>query len=69
VAPGYIATELNAEFRARDATQRWIKQRIPAGRAGTPVEIGKLVAMLFTSNISYLTGETIYVDGGLGMNH
>jgi NAD(P)-dependent dehydrogenase (short-subunit alcohol dehydrogenase family) len=69
VAPGYIATELNAEFRARDATRRWIKQRIPAGRAGTPIEIGRLVAMLFTANVSYLTGETIYVDGGLGMNH
>jgi hypothetical protein len=25
--------------------------------------------MLFTSDVSYLTGETIYVDGGLGMNH
>jgi NAD(P)-dependent dehydrogenase (short-subunit alcohol dehydrogenase family) len=68
VAPGYIASELNAKFRARDATQRWIEQRIPVGRAGTPAEIGRLVAMLFTSHISYLTGETIYVDGGLGMN-
>lgn len=69
LAPGYIATELNAKFRARDATQRWIKQRIPVGRAGSAQEIGRLVAMLFGSEISYLTGETIYVDGGLGMNH
>jgi NAD(P)-dependent dehydrogenase (short-subunit alcohol dehydrogenase family) len=68
VAPGYIATELNAKFRAGDATQRWIKQRIPLGRAGNPEEIGKLVAMLFSSKIGYLTGETIYVDGGLGMS-
>lgn len=69
VAPGYIATDLNAKFRAREATQRWIQQRIPVGRAGTPAEIGRLVAMLFTSDVAYLTGETIYVDGGLGMNH
>jgi NAD(P)-dependent dehydrogenase (short-subunit alcohol dehydrogenase family) len=69
VAPGYIATELNAKFRARDATQRWIKQRIPVGRAGTPEEIGRLVAMLFGSEIPYLTGETIYVDGAAAIGH
>jgi NAD(P)-dependent dehydrogenase (short-subunit alcohol dehydrogenase family) len=67
-APGYIATELNAKFRARAVTQRWIEQRIPLGRAGRPEEIGRLVANLFTSEISYLTGETIYVDGALGIN-
>jgi NAD(P)-dependent dehydrogenase (short-subunit alcohol dehydrogenase family) len=68
VAPGYIGTELNAKFRAREATQRWIKQRIPVGRAGTPEEIARLVAMLFSSEIPYLTGETIYVDGASGMS-
>ena len=69
VAPGYVATELNAKFRAREATQRWIEQRIPVGRAGNPAEIGRLVATLFTSPIAYLTGETIYIDGALGMSH
>ncbi len=69
LAPGYIATELNAKFRAHEGTQRWIKQRIPLGRAGSAQEIGKLVAMLFVSEISYLTGETIYVDAALGINH
>src|SRR5262245_28043416 len=58
VAPGYIATELNAKFRAREATEGWIKRTIPVGRAGQPEEIGKLVAMLFSSEIAYLTGET-----------
>jgi NAD(P)-dependent dehydrogenase (short-subunit alcohol dehydrogenase family) len=69
VAPGYVATELNAKFRAREATQRWIEQRIPVGRAGNPAEIGRLVATLFTSPIAYLTGETIYIDGALGLSH
>jgi NAD(P)-dependent dehydrogenase (short-subunit alcohol dehydrogenase family) len=68
VAPGYIATDLNADFRERDAVRLWMKQRIPVGRAGTPEEIGKLVASLFAPGIGYLTGETIYIDGGLGMN-
>jgi NAD(P)-dependent dehydrogenase (short-subunit alcohol dehydrogenase family) len=69
LAPGYIATELNAEFRRRQATQRWMAESIPVGRAGSPQEIGRLVAMLFSSEVSYLTGETIYVDGALGIKH
>jgi NAD(P)-dependent dehydrogenase (short-subunit alcohol dehydrogenase family) len=69
LAPGYIATELNAEFRRRQATRRWMAESIPVGRAGSPQEIGRLVAMLFSSEVSYLTGETIYVDGALGIKH
>src|SRR5215468_9749267 len=69
LAPGYIATELNAEFRARRATQRWIAESIPVGHAGSAQEIGRLVAMLFSCEVSYLTGETIYVDGALGIKH
>lgn len=67
VAPGYIATDLNSEFRARDEVQRWIRTRIPTARAGTPEEIARLVRTLFTSDVGFLTGETIYLDGGQGM--
>jgi NAD(P)-dependent dehydrogenase (short-subunit alcohol dehydrogenase family) len=69
VAPGYIATELNQKFRAGAATQRWIDARIPVGRAGEPAEVGRLVAALFTAKLGYLTGETIYLDGGVGIKH
>jgi NAD(P)-dependent dehydrogenase (short-subunit alcohol dehydrogenase family) len=68
VAPGYIATDLNAEFRAREAVQRWVKERIPPARPGTPEEVAKLVGTLFTSDIAFLTGETIYLDGGQSVN-
>lgn len=69
VAPGYIATDLNAEYREKEAVKRWIDRRIPLKRPGKPEEVAKLVGTLFTSEIGFLTGETIYIDGGQGMHH
>jgi NAD(P)-dependent dehydrogenase (short-subunit alcohol dehydrogenase family) len=69
VAPGYIATDLNAEYRAKEEVQRWVKQRIPLGRPGQPEEVARLVCTLFKADIAFLTGETIYLDGGQGMGH
>src|SRR5262245_53742094 len=39
VAPGYIATDLNAEFREKDSVKAWIKRRIPVARPGAPEEV------------------------------
>jgi NAD(P)-dependent dehydrogenase (short-subunit alcohol dehydrogenase family) len=69
VAPGYIATDLNAEFREKEPVQRWIERRIPVKRPGSPDEVARLVGTLFKSDIGFLTGETIYIDGGQGMHH
>jgi NAD(P)-dependent dehydrogenase (short-subunit alcohol dehydrogenase family) len=69
VAPGYIATDLNAEFREKDSVKAWIKRRIPVGRPGAPEEVARLVGSLFRSDLGFLTGETIYIDGGQGMFH
>ena len=69
VAPGYIETDFNRDFMQRDSVKRWLERRIPAGRTGTPDEVGSLVAALFTMRMPYLTGETIYLDGGHGVNH
>lgn len=69
VAPGYIETDLNRDFLASEKTQAWLKRRIPAGRAGSPQEVARLVGALYTENIAFLTGETIYIDGGQGANH
>ena len=69
VAPGYIETDFNRDFMRRDSVQRWLERRIPAGRTGTPEEVGSLVAALFAMRTPYLTGETIYLDGGHGVNH
>ena len=69
VAPGYIETDLNRDFLGRDKVRSWLQKRIPVRRPGTPDEVGRLVASLFTENVGFLTGETIYIDGGQGMNH
>jgi len=69
IAPGYIETDLNREWLAQDKVRAWLSRRIPAGRPGQPEEVAKLVGALFAEQIGFLTGETIYLDGGQGINH
>jgi len=68
VAPGYIATELNQDFLAKPKIQEWIQKDIPVGHAGDVSEVARLVGCLFSERMPYLTGETIYVDGGHGVS-
>lgn len=69
VAPGYIETDLNREFLAQDKIKAWLARRVPVGRAGATDEVARFVGTLFSENNAFLTGETIYLDGGQGMNH
>ncbi|MFM9848668.1 MAG: SDR family NAD(P)-dependent oxidoreductase [Hyphomicrobiaceae bacterium] len=63
VAPGFIATDLNKEYLKNDGFRRWLEKRVPVGRAGEPEEVARLVVSLFTTDIGFLTGVTIYADG------
>lgn len=69
VAPGYIETDLNRDFLAKEKVKSWISRRIPAGRPGRTEEVARLVGALFSDDLGFLTGETIYFDGGQGINH
>ncbi len=69
VAPGYIETDLNADYLGRDKVRQWLASRVPTGGAGKPEDVARLVAALICEDIPFLTGETIYIDGGQGMNH
>lgn len=69
VAPGYVRTDLNADFLAAERFADWIRTRVPAGRPGEAGEIARLVGALFSEDIPFLTGETIYVDGGQTIAH
>ena len=69
VAPGYIETDLNHDFLAKDKVRAWLSRRIPVGHAGKPEDVARIVAGLFRDDVGFLTGETIYLDGGQGMNH
>jgi NAD(P)-dependent dehydrogenase (short-subunit alcohol dehydrogenase family) len=68
VAPGYIETELNAQAM-KGPLRPFLESRVPTGGPGGVSDVAKLVASLFTEDIPFLTGETIYVDGGQGMAH
>lgn len=68
VAPGYIETDLNREAM-RGALKPFLESRVPVGRAGTADEVARLVGSLFSEDIAYLTGETLYIDGAQGMAH
>ncbi|WP_250495130.1 SDR family oxidoreductase [Caballeronia sp. GAWG1-1] len=69
VAPGYIQTDLNADSIAAGPLKAYLEKRIPRGKPGTANEVGALVASLFAPACGFLTGETIYVDGGQGVAH
>lgn len=70
VGPGSIDTAMMAGVNANPAALKMALSRTPLGRIGTAPEIGDVVAFLASSKASYITGETIYVDGGrLGLNY
>jgi NAD(P)-dependent dehydrogenase (short-subunit alcohol dehydrogenase family) len=68
VAPGYIETDLNRDA-FKGPLREFLARRIPGGTHGTPQDIARLVAAIFSEDIPFLTGETIYVDGGQGIAH
>lgn len=70
VGPGSIDTEMMAGVNANPEALAKVMSRTPMGRVGTAREIGNTVAFLASEKASYITGETIYVDGGrLGLNY
>lgn len=70
VGPGSIDTDMLASVNSDEEARKILLSRTPLQRVGTAREIGDVVAFLASEKASYITGETIYVDGGrLGMNY
>ena len=63
VAPGFIDTDMTAELGEKVTEQ--LVTRIPLGRVGTPHEVAEAVAFLASEGSSYITGQTIAVNGGM----
>ena len=70
VGPGSIDTEMMDGVNADPGAMKMVMSRTPMLRVGTPQEVANVVAFLCSDKASYITGETIYVDGGrIGMNY
>jgi NAD(P)-dependent dehydrogenase (short-subunit alcohol dehydrogenase family) len=69
IAPGWIDTPFNDPYwqrvGANPSALAALESRIPVGRQGVPDEIAAVIAFLLTAESSYMTGQTIVVDGGL----
>jgi 2-dehydro-3-deoxy-D-gluconate 5-dehydrogenase len=64
IAPGYIATEINPELRADPQTNKFILDRIPAGRWGLPEDMAGAAVFLASDASAYVHGVVFPVDGG-----
>jgi len=70
VGPGSIDTAMLAGVNANPEAMKMVMSRTPLQRLGSAEEIANIVAFLSSDKASYITGETIYADGGrLGMNY
>lgn len=68
VAPGWIDTDLNADYVAAmadpAAAAEELRRLHPAGRLGTPRDVGEAVAFLASNRAQFITGHVLVVDGG-----
>lgn len=64
IGPGSIMTDLLKSVMADDAGRRRILSRTPLGRVGEPSEIASIALFLASEMASYITGQTIFADGG-----
>lgn len=71
IGPGTIATELARKaVMGSPAAERTIMSRTPLGRLGEPAEVASVAVFLASDDASYLSGQTIYPDGGrLALNY
>jgi len=65
VAPGFIATDMTKDLP--EASKEAMLKQIPLARLGSPDEIASVVSFLVSDSASYITGETIHVNGGMYM--
>ncbi len=69
IAPGAIETPINAKLLSDPAKLKALLGNIPLKRLGKPVDVAGVAAFLASSDADYITGTTIFVDGGLLWNY
>jgi len=64
VAPGFTRTDFSRPIWSNPDVEKLICQAIPKGKIGEPEDVVGAVLFLASGAADYITGETIYVDGG-----
>ncbi|SCK16276.1 gluconate 5-dehydrogenase [Variovorax sp. HW608] len=65
IGPGYMLTDMNQALIDNPAFDAWVKGRTPAGRWGKPDELVGTAIFLASDASNYVSGQIIYVDGGM----
>ena len=65
VAPGFISTDMTEQNEG--VNSEYLVKEIPLGRFGEPNEVASLVSFLCSDDASYITGQTVHINGGLYM--
>jgi glucose 1-dehydrogenase len=68
IAPGAINTPMNKDIMENPQKKKQEEEKIPMRRIGEPEEIAKVAFFLASTDASYITGTTVYVDGGLTLS-
>ncbi len=68
IGPGIIETPLTAAGLSAPGVQKALTSQIPLGRIGLPVDIGGAAVFLASAQASYITGQMLYIDGGILAN-
>ena len=63
VAPGFISTDMTENNKGVNAD--YLVKEIPLGRFGKPEEVASLIRFICSDGASYITGQTIHINGGL----
>ena len=65
IAPGFISTDMTENNKGVNAD--YLVKEIPLGRFGEPEEVASLISFICSDGASYITGQTIHINGGLYM--
>ncbi len=66
VSPGFIVSDMTMNIAEK--MKLFLTSRIPMGRLGTGEDVSNCVAFLSSDSASYITGETLHVNGGMYMS-
>jgi NAD(P)-dependent dehydrogenase (short-subunit alcohol dehydrogenase family) len=64
VAPGFIETPFTSPVLGKPEVLAWLLERTPLGRVGQPEDVANAVSFLGSEKASWVTGATLFVDGG-----